>query len=237
VALTEEQKAARAAKRQLTSALKEEARAHRREARRREWREQGLYLTRERALAGEPCRGCGLPVIDNLGSWGGTMYLSPQERIEYDAAQELYRRMHPTCDAHRWSTEGSRATHCGYCCPPIPMSDKQAEDIGRLLASFGRPRDEELDIWQRILTCGHQVEQSVHHTNRSPSFSTAWCPDCEMARGVVSSLKTVEAATRQAEAKRRRDDEVKRAEREVAKAEKAAREARRKLEDLRTSNP
>jgi hypothetical protein len=233
MALTEAQKAERAAKRQITKALKEEARAHRDEARRQEWRDKDMYLTRAQAFAGEPCRGCGLPVIDNLGSWPGTMYLTPEERVEYDAAEARYREMHPDCDAHRWSMAGSRATHCGYCCPPIPMSREQAEDIGRLLASFGKPREEELDIWQRTLTCGHVVKQSVHHTNHGPSFSTQWCPACEVTRGVVSSEKTIEAATRIAEAKRKREDQVKRAEREVAKAEKAAREAKRKLEELR----
>lgn len=71
--LTDEQKAERAANRQLTNALKEEAGAHRDEAKRREWREKETYLTREQAAAGEPCRGCGLPVVDNLGNWPGTM--------------------------------------------------------------------------------------------------------------------------------------------------------------------
>lgn len=82
VALTEEQKAAHAAKPQLTTALKEEERALRKDARRGQWYEQDLYLTREQALAGEPCGGCGLPVIDNLGSWPDTMHLSPEEHTQ-----------------------------------------------------------------------------------------------------------------------------------------------------------
>lgn len=233
MAITEEQKAERAAKRKMSSALREEARAHRIEARRKEWRDQDMCLTRDQAAAGEPCRGCGLPVIDNLGDWGGTMYLTPEQRVEYDAAEERYRKMHPDCDSHRWSMAGSRATHCGLCCPPIPMSEKQTADIGRLLASFGKPHPEQLDVWERTLTCGHRVEQSVHHSNREPSFSTEWCADCGMTRGVVSSTKIVESATRMAEAERKRAEDLARAEREVAKAEKAAREAKRKLEELR----
>lgn len=51
----------------MTSALREEARAHRNEAKKREWREKGTYLTREQAAAGELCRGCGFPVVDDLG--------------------------------------------------------------------------------------------------------------------------------------------------------------------------
>jgi hypothetical protein len=231
--LTEQQKQARAEKRRMTNALKEEARANRDEARRIEWREKRMYLTPEETAAGEPCRGCGLPVIDNLGDWGGTMYLTPEQRIEYDAHQARYREMHSTCDAHRWSMQGSRATHCGYCCPPLPMSREQSEHIGRLFASFPERREEELNIWERILTCGHKVQQSVHHTNQSPSFSTARCPECEMTRGVVSSQKIVGAAARMAEAMRKRDDHVARAERELKKAEKAATEARKKLAEAR----
>lgn len=232
--LTEEQKAERAAKRLLTNALKEEARAHRDEAKRREWREKGMDLSREEAAAGEPCRGCGLPVIDNLGDWPGTMYLTPEQKVEYDADQAKYKEMHPDCDAHRWSMSGSRATHCGYCCPPIPLSPQQYEHISRILTSSPR-REEDLDIWERTLTCSHVVKKSVHHTNQHPSFSTAWCPECEMTRGVVASTKTVEAAARLAEAKRKRDDQVARAERELKRAEKVAADARKKLAELKSS--
>ena len=73
----------------------------------------------------------------------------------------------------------------------------------------------------------------MHHTNQHPSFSTAWCLDCELTRGVVTSVKTVEAAARMAESKHKRDDAVTRAERELKKAEKAATDARKKLNELR----
>lgn len=79
------------------------------------------------------------------------------------------------------------------------------------------------------------MEQGVHHTNQHPSFSTAWCPGCEMTRGVVSSVKTVEAAARMAEARRKRDDAVARAERALKKAEMAATDARNKLNKLRAA--
>jgi hypothetical protein len=230
--LTDEQKAERAAKRQMANALNEEERAHRNEAKHREWEESGMYLTREQAAAGEPCRGCGLPVIDNRGDWPGTMYLTPEQKPEYDADQALYAEMHADCHAHRWSMSGSRATHCGYCCPPIPISREQYEHIQRIFANTPR-REEERDVWERTLTCGHVVQQSAHHTNQHPSFSTAWCSDCEMTRGVVTSTKTVEAATRMADAKRKRDDELLRAERELKKAEKIAREARARLAALK----
>lgn len=233
VALTEEQKAARAEKRRLTSALKEEARAHRDEARRKQWCDDDMYLTREQAAAGEACRGCGLPIIDNLGGWPGTMYLNADERVEYDAAEARYREMHPNCDAHRWSMEGSRTTHCGFCCPPVPIPEKHLEDLRQFLASLPPRREEELDIWERTLTCGHRVEQSVHHSHDHPSFSTERCPECGVTRGVVTSEKIVTAESRKVAAQRLRADEVARAERDVAKAEKAARDARRKLDELR----
>jgi hypothetical protein len=234
VALTEEQKSARATKRRMSGALKEEARAHRDEARRQRWIDEDMYLTREQAAAGEPCHGCGLPVIDNLGNWPGTMYLTDEQRVEYDAAEARYRATHPNCDSHRWSMSGSRSTHCGSCCPPLPIPPKYLEDLRQFLASLPPRRDDELDVWERTLTCGHRVERTAHHTNQGPSFSTERCPECEMTRGVVSSEKIVTAASRAAEATRKKADDIARAERELKKAEKAAREAKQKLEALRS---
>ena len=80
--------------------------------------------------------------------------------------------------------------------------------------------------------CGHVVEQSVHHTNREPSFSTQWCPECELTRGVVESEKVVEAAAQTAEANRRRDEKISQAERELKNAERVAAGARKKLAAL-----
>lgn len=235
--LTDEQKTIRAEKRLMTNALKEEARALRNETRRLEWRDQGMYLTREHATAGEVCRGCGLPVIDNLGDWPPTMYLSAEDRNVYDAEQARYREMHPSCDAHRWTMQGSRTAHCGYCCPPLPMSPEQSERIGRMLASFPERRVEELDVWERTLTCGDTAQQSVHHTNRSPSFPTQWCASCEMTRGVLASTKIIEASARMAEAKRNRENALSQAQQKLVKAEKAAAEARRALATLRAESP
>lgn len=101
------------------------------------------------------------------------------------------------------------------------MSREQHEHIKRIFANSPR-REEQLDIWERTLTCDHIAKQSVHHTNQHPSFSTAWYPECEMTRGVVTSTKTVGAAARMAEARRKSEDRVARAERELKKAEKAA---------------
>ena len=233
MALTEEQKTARAAKRRLNEALKAERRAHRHEAQRRRWADEGMYLTREEAEAGEPCRGCGLPVIDALGNWPGTSYMSDDERTAYDTAEARFSKMHPDCDSHRWSMAGSRATHCGSCCPPLPIPERHLEDLRRFLESLPPRREDDLVIWARTLTCGHIVEVSVHYSHSGPSLSTERCPQCDLTRGVVTSEKVITEASRAAEARRQRAEEVARAEREVAKAEKAARAAKRKLDALR----
>jgi len=69
MALTEAEKEARATQRRLSAALCAKEDPLRHESQRREWVEQGMFLTREQAAAGAPYRGCGIPVIDNLGSW------------------------------------------------------------------------------------------------------------------------------------------------------------------------
>lgn len=229
--LTSEQKADRARKRQLAVALKEESRAKRLEARSRGWTTKGMYLSREEAADGEACRGCGLPVIDNLGDWPATMYLSPNERIEYDAEQARFRERHSDCESHLWSMAGSRATHCGDCCPPLPLLDTQLEHVEGILRR-SRPSVEQLDEWERLLTCGHQVQQQTHYTSSRPSFSTHRCLKCDELRGVVSSKKIIEAGARKEEAERRRADALARAERKLEKAEKAASDARRELDQL-----
>lgn len=166
MALTEVQKRTRAETRLRNEALQAEEDALRREAKSREWREKGMYLTRDQAAAGEPCRGCGLPVIDGLGSCPPMMHLSEKERIEYDAAEAAYKHQHPDCRAHRWSMQGSRTSHCGLCCPPVPLSLGQIESISRILQGHVR-REDELDVWAlNLMTCGHRVEREVHHTQR-----------------------------------------------------------------------
>ena len=230
--LTEDQKRERAEKRRLSAALKEEEQAHRREAKRREWHEKGMFLTRDQAAAGEVCRGCGLPVIDGLGSWPPLMHLSDQERLDHDAAEARYKQLHPDCHAHRWGMQGSRTTHCGLCCPPIPFSDSQLESVARILRGHV-PREEELDVWALDLTCGHRTEHSVHHTQRYWIGSTVLCPECGVTRGVVISERIAEAADRKREIERKRASEIVNAEREVAKAESAAAVAREKLAALK----
>lgn len=87
-----------------------------------------MYLTQEEAAAGEPCRGCGLTVIDKLGNGPGTMYLTDEQRVEYNDAEARYRETHHDCESHRWSMAGSRTAHCGSCCPPLLIPEKHLEE-------------------------------------------------------------------------------------------------------------
>lgn len=107
------------------------------------------------------------------------------------------------------------------------MSPEQHENTSTILLSSAR-REEELDIRERALTCGHVVEQSA------PQLLDRPVPGVRANPGVVSSAKTVEAADCMAEAKRKLDELVARAERELKKAEKVAAEARKKLAKLKS---
>ncbi|WP_029253505.1 hypothetical protein [Paraoerskovia marina] len=121
--LTEEQKAERALKRRRAEALKVEAQAFRHEAKRREWAQQGMYLTREGAQAGALCRGCGLPAADKLGERPPLTHLTDQERAEDDAAEAAFQAAQPDCGTYSRSISGSRTRHCGLCCPPHPIPE------------------------------------------------------------------------------------------------------------------
>lgn len=182
--LTEEQKAERALKRRRTEALKAEAQTLRHEAKRREWAEQDMYLTREEAQAGALCRGCGLPAVDNLGERPPLMHLTDQECAEYDAAEAAYQAAHPDCGTYSWSISGSRTRHCGLCCPPLRLPEAALEEVRRLPDSIPANRARELDTWALLLACDHPIERTQHYTHQHwSSGSTAHCPDCDATRG------------------------------------------------------
>jgi len=192
-----------------------------------------MFLTRNQAVAGEPCRACRLPVIDGLGSWPPLVHLTEQERVDHDVAEAKFKQLRPDCHAHRWSIEGSRSTHCGLCCPPLPLSPSQIESVSRILSGHVR-REEELVIWALDLTCGHRTEHSVHHTQRYWIGSTALCPERKVTRGMVSSERVVEAADRKTEIELERTTDVAKAETELRKAETVVLEAKRKRAELQT---
>lgn len=187
--LTEEQKRQRAAKRALRSALEAEADDRRRRERDEQWEREGTRLSWAEYVAGEPCRGCGLPMTDELGSWPPLLQLSEAEKLEYEEANQKFRERHTDCRDARWTVGGSRVTHCCFCCPPPPMGPKQVEKLARLFASWPsrEERKKDLDRWDLTLRCDHVVPYIQHRENTRVSARVVDCPECGERRGVVSS--------------------------------------------------
>jgi hypothetical protein len=183
---SEEQVAARRLARARRDALAAEESHRRQLATRQRWASESMYLTREEAAAGAHCRGCGLPVIDGLGDWGPLMKLSPEQRREHDAQEAAYAARHQGCRAHRWSMSGSRATHCGSCCPPLPLSRNQVEGIAKILDRH-RQSIKHLREWTLFLTCDHQKRASRSAQDKAWSGGVADCELCGEPRGVVSA--------------------------------------------------
>lgn len=186
--LTEEQKAERAATRRRDEALTAEAEYRRREAKQREWRQNGANLTREELEAGEACRGCSLPVMDRLGSWSWPKDRTPDQQVGYDQAEADYRARHADCHGHRWSISGSRSMHCGECCPPHPLHQSQIDQIAAIFHSH-TPTLSELDTWRLTLTCEHTIDRTSHKSNQRWTCRVVECPTCGTYRGVVGSEK------------------------------------------------
>ncbi|MCO7221513.1 hypothetical protein [Klenkia sp. PcliD-1-E] len=185
--LTEEQKAQRAAARRHRAAIAAEGYAHRQERKRREWDANGTQLTRDEIEAGVHCRGCARPIIDGLGDWPPLMKLTEREKPEYDAAQADFAAGHKDCRSHRWSMSGSRAMHCGYCCPPPPLSDRQMERLGMLLRA-SRPDSAELRTWRLTLTCDHVIDVQQHKSHGQWTTNVRHCRTCDQTRGVVIAV-------------------------------------------------
>jgi hypothetical protein len=83
---------------------------------------------------------------------------------------------------------GHRALHCGYCCPPPPLSDRQLEKIA-LIFSSARVRTENLDSWDLTLTCGHAVRRAQHRDRHRFALHVTDCPACQRRRGVVAAQR------------------------------------------------
>lgn len=238
--MSEEEKAARAEARALsrarTLALDAEDQHKRSTRARGRWEAEGMYLTREQALAGEPCRSCGLPVIDGSNhERKGSMYWTPEEKAEYDAEDAAFRERHRDCRGVRWSISGSRAQHCGKCCPPPPMSEEQARRIASILNSVS-VREADLVTWSHTLTCGREVLGTVHRDSRDyRAAGVRDCPECGSMKGVVSVTRVAAAVTQppqDAPPPTTQVRELEKARREVADLRVALKSAEARLKKL-----
>lgn len=232
--ISEDEKERRALARRTKSALAAEADAHRQEAKRQRWAKEGTRLTRAELEAGVCCRGCGLPIIDELGDSPPLMLLTDEERTERENVNRAFASRHPDCKSIRWSMSGSRTTHCGECCPPPPLGDQQIEAFARLLRSVLDINPVELDAWRLTLTCAHRVERAVHRTNRSWTSLTSHCPECRQTRGIVTSEKLPHSFQRRAAERARLDHEIEQTTHELARHEKKIAPIRRRLDALET---
>lgn len=230
--LTEEQRAQRAATRRRKEALLAEDAYERDEAKRLEWQTNGTRLTREELEAGVACRGCGFPIVDRLGSWPALSQLTPEERMEHDAADADYKARHGNCHAHRWTMSGSWMQHCGFCCPPPPLSREQIESVSRLLSSSERRNLRELASWRLTLTCGHPVDRLQHRSHRSWTTRVVECPECARHRGVVESELLPDAAVAEAEVPERRETAATADESELATLRTEAQRLSRRIKEL-----
>jgi hypothetical protein len=153
---------------------------------RRGWRGA---LSREEMAAGVACRGCGLAMRDGLGEWRTGAEWAAADQAAFDVASADFDRRHGECAAGRWSLAGSRTWHCRACCPPPPLSIRQVEELGRLVASI-KTTAADMDNWELLLTCGHRLVRSQHRENQSWPWRVVDCPQCSSRHGVVTAERT-----------------------------------------------
>lgn len=229
--MTEEQRQQRALARARREALAAEEDDRRLEKRRQQWIEQGTYLT-VAEIAGEPCRGCGEPLLDGLGDWPAPLHMTPAQRRNCDDADASFRERHSGCRAHRWSMSANRTAHCGYCCPPPPLSTLQIERIRQILSSVKTEKKDLID-WDLILTCEHIVRHSQHRDHDRHSFHVAECPTCGVRRGVVATQRIGPAAGPDARAQKEHlSTQLQSAQTKLERQRKAMAATERHIEEL-----
>lgn len=150
-------------------------------------------LAFEQYSAGLPCPGCGRPYVDaEPFDLTGTLNLSDDVRLRYDAEQSRFKAAHASCRSHRHGVSGSLTMHCGKCCPPPPMSPAQRERIASLLSVPTAAH--ELAIWRLRLYCGHTVERTAHrsHTTVHSAFGGAVrCAECRCDPAAVVDARAI----------------------------------------------
>jgi len=63
------------------------------------------------------------------------MHGTPEQAAALDAEEAEFKRLHPDCNAMRWSMSGRGITHCALRCAPHPFSPEQYLQIARILVS------------------------------------------------------------------------------------------------------
>lgn len=189
--MTDEQREQRALLRARRAAEAAEEEDRRTEERRQQWQREGTYMSWAEIEAGEPCRGCGQPLLDGMGGWPPLLKLIPEQRAEHDRADAAFRERHADCRAGRWSMSGHRTSHCFYCCPMPPLTDRQVEQVAQILSSARAcARPDDLDAWDLTLTCDHVVRHTQHRDNGDQcGAAVANCPACARRRGVVTARR------------------------------------------------
>lgn len=231
---TAEQKRARALARARREALEWEERDRRSREQAELWKREGTYLTYEEYQAGEPCRGCGEPLLDRAGP-GRTNMVDAESIALKEQDEERYRQRHGACRSHRWTVEGSMTLHCGHCCPPPPMSPGQIERVRQIFAPSGgrKPDLRELDDWDQTLTCGHVVKVRVHRSNHRPSLAVADCGECGERRGIVESVRIGPSNDPEGHIKRERlNADLRAAQAKLERQRKAAEKTEQLIEQL-----
>lgn len=191
VMLTEEQRRQRAAKRAVRAALEAEAEEQRQREKHDRWEREGKRLSWAEYEAGEPCRGCGQPMRDDLGSWPPQMQMSEAQQEAYEEVERTFREQHPDCRAGRWRISGSHVAHCFACCPMAPLGPRQIDGLVRLLSPMpsGEDNRKNLDAWDLTLRCDHVVTHIQHRQATYVSAKVVDCPDCNERRGVINSQR------------------------------------------------
>jgi hypothetical protein len=179
---TPEERASARARRTAEDAEQQELR---RRAKREQWTREGMYLTRDEFEAGEPCRGCGQALLDDLPELPGyELGRTPEQQSEWDQERAAFTERHPDCHAGIWSMQGSRTLHCFLCCPPVPLSDEQIEGLRRLVGG-PPPHPSSLNVWELSLTCGHTSRRRQHRDMQRAAWGTDDCATCGVVRGVI----------------------------------------------------
>jgi hypothetical protein len=152
-------------------------------------------LTYEDYRRGAPCPGCGRPYRDpERWEFRGTMHMNPEERLRYDAEQELFASIHPDCHSIRHTVSGSLTTHCGKCCPSPPLSPSQIAELSDLFARREPTPPHLLMRWRLRLYCGHTVEKQAHYSHRtvhSAFTGLLACTDCGLDPATVVDARAI----------------------------------------------